>query len=66
MISQLSGKIVQVDRRKKDSIALLDINGVVYELFIPSGLVDIIREKINQSKKDSTDGKLTFYTVHYI
>ena len=66
MISQLTGKIAQVERRKKDSIALLDINGVVYEIFIPSGLVDVIKEKINEAKKNKTDGKMTFYTVHYI
>lgn len=66
MISQLTGKIVQAERRKKDSIALLDINGVVYEMFIPSGLVEEIKEKINKAKRENSDGKLTFFTVHYI
>ena len=66
MISQLTGKIVQAERRKKDSIALLDINGIVYEMFIPSGLVEEIKEKINKAKRENTDGKLTFFTVHYI
>ena len=66
MISQLTGKIIQAERRKRDSIALLDINGVVYEIFIPSGLVDEIKNKINQAKKNNADGILTFYTVHYI
>ena len=66
MISQLTGKIIQAERRKKDSIALVDIHGVVYEIFIPSGLVDEIKEKINHAKKNNTDGILTFYTVHYI
>ena len=66
MISQLTGKIVQAERRKKDSIALLDINGVVYEMFIPSGLVEEIKEKINKAKRENIECKLTFYTVHYI
>ncbi len=66
MISQLTGKIVQAERRKKDSIALLDINGIVYEMFIPSGLVEEIKEKINKAKRENIDGKLTFFTVHYI
>jgi len=66
MISQVIGKVIQAERRKKDSIALLEINGIVYELFIPSGLVDEIKIKINQAKQDNKDGKMTFYTVHYI
>lgn len=66
MINQLTGNILQVDRRKKDNIALLEINGIVYEIYIPSGLLDSIRYKIEQKKDNPINGKLTFYTVHYI
>ncbi|MDX9856778.1 MAG: Holliday junction branch migration protein RuvA [candidate division Zixibacteria bacterium] len=56
MISRLTGKLVQVT----DQTALVETNGVCYEVMVPSGLAERLRSngRLNQP--------ITFETIYYI
>lgn len=54
MIAQINGKIIQ----KKSNCVVLDLNGICYEVLIPS----IIMSRLNEF---SQDGQIRLITYHY-
>jgi Holliday junction DNA helicase RuvA len=56
MISKICGKIDSIN----DDAVTLELGGVFYEIFIPSGLAEPLR---NQAKRDH---QVVLYTYHYI
>ena len=56
MISRLTGNLVALI----DGRATLEIGGVCYEVLVPSGLIDNLKESLNK------DEKITLHTIYYI
>jgi len=56
MISKLKGKLDRVG----DTTALVDLNGVYYEVMLPSALADTLK------KNGAAGSEITFHTLNYI
>lgn len=55
MIARISGKIIE----KGTNYLLIDVNGICYEVFIPTA----VKERIDENITD--DGRITLMTYHY-
>jgi len=56
MISRISGKLIAL----LDDTATLQVGGICYNLFIPSGLVETLKSYLNE------DTSITLHTIYYI
>ncbi len=66
MIRQITGQLLSIEQKKKDHIALVEIGGITYELFIPGGLADRLKTMAGQPTKDKKTVPVTFHTIHYL
>jgi len=65
MIRQITGILLCLEQKKKDYFVLLELNGIVYELLIPSSLANKL-SPIGQFHKELKDrSPVTFHTIHY-
>jgi len=56
MINRISGKLID----KREDLVILDVNGISYEILIPSAIMNSIGAKIR------TDGTLSLVIYHYL
>ena len=56
MINRISGKLVD----KREDLVILDVNGISYEILIPSAIMNSLDAKIQ------TDGMLSLVIYHYL
>ena len=66
MIRQIKGKLIEIERRKKDNLALLELQGIVYEIYLPSGIVALVEQELARSRRENKDCVLTLQTIHYL
>jgi holliday junction DNA helicase RuvA len=56
MISRISGRLIAL----ADDAATLQVGGICYNLYVPSGLVETLKSYLNE------DTVITLYTIYYI
>ncbi len=62
MISRISGKLVNVT----DQFALVENNGLYYEIQVPSALAQRLKDEIQSSNTGQSGKQILFETIYYI
>jgi Holliday junction DNA helicase RuvA len=66
MIRQITGQLIDIEQKKKDYVALVQLGGITYELYIPGGMADKLKAIAAQHLKENTPAIITLHTIHYL